>query len=156
MLIEDKNAIILAHQKELSVDVIAIANAFGMKVYTVTFTDDDLSGMIRKDEEEYGIYVNRHHAKTRQRFTIAHEIAHFVLHQPLIGDGIVDDALYRSALSNKVEAQANRLAADILMPWSLLATEINKGNDDIDELAEMFNVSTHAMSIRLGFPYDPK
>ena len=31
-------------------------------------------------------------------------------------DGIVDDALFRSVLSNRTEAEANRLAANILMP----------------------------------------
>lgn len=59
------------------------------------------------------IYVNKGHHVNRRRFTTAHEIAHFILHQDFIGDGIADDGLYRSKLSNAMEAQANKLAADI-------------------------------------------
>src|SRR3546814_7195870 len=74
--------------------------------------------MIRKDAERGGesgfaIYVNGSHPRVRRRFSIAHEIAHFALHRNLIGDGVTDDAMYRSNLSSAVEVQANRMAADI-------------------------------------------
>ena len=53
----------------------------------------------RKLFSGYAIFVNKgDRYKTRQRFTIAHKIAHFILHREAIGDGIVDDALYRSGL----------------------------------------------------------
>src|SRR3546814_3235070 len=72
--------------------------------------------MIRKDAERGGesgfaIYVNGSHPRVRRRFSIAHEIAHFALHRNLIGDGVTDDAMYRSNLSSAVEVQANRMAA---------------------------------------------
>ena len=63
-----------------------------------------------------------------------------------------DDALYRSGLSNAQEAMANKLAADILMPWSLVNQKIKEGIDTVEELAQQFNVSISAMAIRLGVP----
>jgi Zn-dependent peptidase ImmA (M78 family) len=66
----------------------------------------------------------------------------------------VDDALYRSRLSNNIEAQANRQAADILMPFHLINPLIDSGITDIQKLAERFHVSASAMSIRLGVPYE--
>src|SRR3546814_2493487 len=94
--------------------------------------------MIRKDAERGGesgfaIYVNGSHPRVRRRFSIAHEIAHFALHRNLIGDGVTDDAMYRSNLSSAVEVQANRMAADILMPWHLISEATDKGIDTRSE-----------------------
>src|SRR3546814_7645933 len=106
--------------------------------------------MIRKDAERGGesgfaIYVNGSHPRVRRRFSIAHEIAHFALHRNLIGDGVTDDAMYRSNLSSAVEVQANRMAADILMPWHLIREATDKGIDTVERLAEYFDVSRSTM-----------
>jgi Zn-dependent peptidase ImmA (M78 family) len=37
------------------------------------------------------------HHPNRQRFTLAHEIAHYVLHRDLVENGIVDDTMYIEA-----------------------------------------------------------
>lgn len=150
---------IARHQTAAPVQLIPLAKEFGLEVYRVPNWPNDLSGMIRKDSEAGGpsgfaIYVNASHAPVRRRFTIAHEIAHFVLHRDKIGDGIVDDALYRSGLSSRQEAEANRLAADILMPWHLINDAMRNGYNTIDGLAKLFDVSKSAMSIRLGVPYE--
>ena len=155
----DARPVIAGFQKSAPVQVIPIASQLGLKVYTVNSWDDEISGMIVRDSERGGesgfaIYVNCKHAEVRRRFTIAHEIAHFVLHRSLIGDGIQDDALYRSKLSSAIEAEANRYAADILMPWGLLNQEIANGNNSVETLARAFNVSKSSMSIRLGVPYE--
>src|SRR3546814_4419968 len=65
----------------------------------------------------------------------------------LIGDGVTDDAMYRSNLSSAVEVQANRMAADILMPWHLIREATDKGIDTVERLAEYFDVSRSTMSI---------
>lgn len=157
MTLKEQLTIISKHQKKAPVHVVPIAEAINVEVYRARNWPDGLSGMIRRNPEDpsrFNIYVNASHHEHRRRFTIAHELAHFIMHRDLIGDGITDDALYRSGLSNAVEAQANRLAADILMPWSLLDEIIDKGESDIAELANIFNVSKSAMSIRLGVPYE--
>lgn len=147
--------VIREHQNKLPVPVVKIANALGVKVFTVPNWPSDLSGMVRKNEASAGgfdIFVNDAHPPVRRRFTIAHEIAHIVLHPHLIGDGITDDALLRSGLSNTVEAQANKLAADILMPRHKLDEMMRQGVTGVKELASQFNVSEQAMAIRLGVP----
>jgi len=155
----DARPIIAGFQKSAPVQVIPIASQLGLKVYNVNNWDDEISGMIVRDEKRGGssgfaIYVNGKHPEVRRRFTMAHEIAHFVLHRSLIGDGVQDDALYRSKLSSAIEAEANRYAADILMPWSLLNEQISNGNNSVEALARAFNVSKSSMSIRLGVPYE--
>lgn len=117
-----------------------------------------ISGEIRPDPDVPGGYlikVNKNDSARRQRFTVAHELAHYLLHRDQIGDGIEDDVLYRSSLSDSREAQANRLAADLLMPDPLVSEWIDKARslqieDIVGFLADKFNVSDAAMKIRLG------
>lgn len=143
-------------QSRAPVPVIALAGKLGIRVYNAPWPDN-ISGRIQKDEQRGGssgfaIFVNKAHPETRRRFTIAHEIAHYVLHEHAIGDGVFDDALYRSGLTNAIEVEANKLAADILMPWRLLNLQVQELGYDVDALAKKFKVSPQAMSIRLGIP----
>lgn len=147
--------IIRNNQKLLPIQTVDIANQLGVKVYKVPNWPSELSGMVRKNVDAPGgfdIFVNQDHPEKRRRFTIAHEIAHIILHPQLIGDGITDDALLRSGLSNAVEAQANKLAADILMPRDKLNECLQRGITSVSALAKTFNVSEQAMAIRLGVP----
>ena len=158
MDIAEKRSIVTNHQVVAPVQTVALARALGLEVYHVSSWSNDISGMILKSSEQggssgYAIYINGTHHVNRRRFTTAHEIAHFVLHENQIGDGITDDALYRSSLSGPIEAQANRYAADILMPWHLVNQYVDRGITDIETLASYFQVSKSAISIRLGVPY---
>lgn len=151
------NSDVRAFQLRAPVDVREMAEGLGLNVWRKSLTGD-VSGMILRDHKHggkagYSIFVNAAHPRTRQRFTIAHEIAHFLLHRDRIGDGIEDDALLRSGLSTLEEVQANKLAAKILMPLHLLRREMNAGTRKLPELARKFGVSPQAMSIRLGLPY---
>jgi Zn-dependent peptidase ImmA (M78 family) len=137
------------------VKVGALANALGLKV-VVAALPLKISGLIKPDPDGgFVIKVNRFEPKERQRFTIAHEIAHFLLHRDKIHAGVVDSVLYRSKLSSRVEAEANRLAADIIMPYAKVRelSSVYRAQGDhqiIATLAETFQVSRQAMEIRTG------
>lgn len=154
---ENVKGIIDRYSEEVPVRVGALARELGLDI-KVTTLKPGISGEIGPDDNapsRYKIRINRHESKGRQRFTAAHEIAHFLLHKHLIGNGLEDTVLYRSRLSNVVEAQANKLAAEILMPISKVRMEAEKYSqlDDeakVDKLAKVFDVSTAAMRIRLG------
>ena len=153
----EQQRILESHQQTPPVLVGEVAKELGLIVKSVTLSAS-ISGKIETDEGQensFIIRINRHEPKYRQRFTVAHEIAHYLLHQDEIkSDGIVDTVLYRSSLSNRLEAEANRLAADIIMPWHLLREAIQgKDLDDeetIVDIAQEFNVSKVALAIRLG------
>jgi Zn-dependent peptidase ImmA (M78 family) len=149
----DRN-IILDYQNEFPVKVGTLAKMLGADVKISTL-NAGISGEIRLIDNIVVIKVNRHDVKERQRFTIAHEIAHFLLHRDKIGDGIIDDILYRSRLSDELEQQANRLAADIIMPWTLIKKSLEKINSDkveekIEIVSKLAEVSLTAMKIRFG------
>ncbi len=151
--------IVRQHQQEKYVNVIALAKELGIRVYTTDEWNENISGSIIKNKEfggdsGYACFINANHSKTRRYFTIAHEIAHFILHREQVGDGITDDALFRSSLSSRIETEANKLAANILMPWHLIHQALNEGKKTIPELADFLKVSKNAMSIRLGVPFE--
>ena len=135
-----------------------IAKGFNLKVILTTLPAI-FSGEIRPDKENPGnflIRINREKHKNHQRFTLAHEVAHFLLHKELIKTGITDTVLYRSKLSDPIEAEANRLAADILMPpWLLEKNIIDPNIIDSDQsdlylVAQKMGVSNEALEIKLG------
>ena len=155
---EKAEDIIKKHQKDAPVLVSAVAKEMGLDVIKIEVWPHNISGMLKKQKDnKFVIYVNGNHSKVRRRFTIAHEIAHFILHRHLISkinNQLVDDTLYRSGLNSIYESAANRFAADILMPWSLVNKAIDSGVSEIEELAKRFNVSKSAISIRLGVPFE--
>jgi Zn-dependent peptidase ImmA (M78 family) len=146
------------HLREAPVSLSAIAQSLGVKVVS-SVLPNGISGEIRPDESTdsgFIIRVNKNDPARRQRFTVAHELAHFLLHRDMIGNGVTDDVLYRSTLSDSREAQANRLAADLLMPrtlvdeWIERARSLRVEDDPVEFLSDKFGVSTAAMKIRLG------
>jgi hypothetical protein len=149
--------IVRRHQRAAPVRVMEIAVELGLAVWRSPGLGKNVSGKLFRDAEHggpsgYSILVNAAEPYVRQRFTMAHEIGHFVLHLDKIGDELVDNTFYRSRLSNALEAQANQYAADILMPFALIDTLMNGGLSEPDELAEALGVSPVAMKIRLGIP----
>ncbi|MGE3993739.1 ImmA/IrrE family metallo-endopeptidase [Pseudorhodoplanes sp.] len=152
---------IQTHQSSAPVPVGAIAKDFGLVVKVATMPAD-ISGEIKPDataEGGFKITVNRHEPKIRQRFTIAHEIGHYLLHRDLIKGGLTDTVLYRSKLSNSREAEANRIAADILMPWTLIMLwkeqyHARSFEGLVEEFAAKLEVSEIAMCIRFGLPIE--
>lgn len=155
----DEIDIVQPHLTAFPVKVGELAKELGLEVYKSPLPPS-ISGMIKPSTSKadgYEIRVNKFESVERQRFTLAHEIAHFLLHKADIRAGVIDSVMYRSALTSKKEAEANRLAADIVMPKELVQKELlARGgipSDEVaEELARVFRVSTAAMKIRIGAP----
>jgi Zn-dependent peptidase ImmA (M78 family) len=125
---------------------------------------DNVSGMLVVENDRGAIGYNSSHARVRQRFTVAHEIAHFILHlkknrrsQLFIDPFVIFRRDDNSATGNdKQEVEANRFGAALLMPATLVLKEIKKHGLDLDDedalgfLAKRFRVSTVAMTYRLN------
>ena len=150
-------------QNSVPVDVEALPERFGIQ-YKKAFLPKNISGMLERVGESFLITVSASDPHTRQRFTLAHELGHYLLHRKLIGEGVDDDRAYRSTEGGKYhntligpreETQANRFAANLLMPRLLINQEWSRrGNDKsqktIREMASLFIVSNQTMAISLG------
>lgn len=141
------------------VPVEQIAESYGIEVRYEP-AEEELSGaLIRKDRSKVVIGVNSFHHPNRQRFTIAHEIAHFLLHE---GIKVHVDQDFRVNLrdeqSSKAisweEIEANGFAAELLMPTEFITRDTQRFQT-FDEhtkqrLANRYRVSKHAMGLRLA------
>jgi len=156
-----------ANRKEgQATDVHAIAEMLGLDVKELSIPDSSVSGFLRNEDDAPEIVVNKDHSEERQRFTIAHEIGHFVLHasSPLYLDDVhtAQPAFFRDAESSRAtkisEIEANQFAAELLMPNGEIAEQArslsNAGaaleDELVGRLAKQYKVSFTAMAIRLG------
>ena len=122
---------------------------------------DKISGLIRrKPDGEWEIVVNAGHPITRQRFTVAHEIGHFIFHRHRLANGVSDTLAYRADdvempnpnIGWEQERQANNFAANLLIPPQFLRAAQASGLIGDEDLAARFQVSRAAIRIRLGLP----
>ncbi len=150
--------ILIRYLSDYPVKLGQLAKDLGVAI-KVSSLKTGVSGQIKREGDHYVIRVNRHEARERQRFTIAHELSHFFLHKPVIDsspDGITDNVLYRSGEPERIEFEANRLAADIVMPMNLVENVLQEEfggvvtDATIESLAARFKVSKAAMEIRLS------
>lgn len=148
----------------LPINVEALARKLNINIVEEDF-EGSLSGVLYRDDDNVVIGVNAKHAEKRKRFTIAHEIGHFILHK---GNKMHIDREYKvnfrdsisSTATNREEIEANAFAASLLMPENKFMMEVinlvDTGKDVINddevvrELANKFNVSQQALLIRLG------
>ena len=152
----DIRAKIDVYLAEYPVKLGAIAKCLGVRVLLSTLPRG-ISGQIAKENGDFVIRINRHEAKHRQRFTLAHELAHFLLHQERIDaeGGWSENVLLRAPNQPmQIEYEANRLASDLVIPSVQLADATADyigpmTSEFIEYLARRFGVSTAAMEIKL-------
>lgn len=145
--------------EEAPVPVEAVATHLGATIRYSPF-DGELAGMlIRGDDHDPVIGVNSLHHVNRQRFTIAHECGHLLLHK---GDVHIDKSFrvnLRDKNSSKAidpeEIEANRFAAELLMPYALIMDDLADQDIDLEddlqlkELADQYEVSVQALTHRI-------
>jgi Zn-dependent peptidase ImmA (M78 family) len=145
------------------INVEDIAHAHAIEILRHRFEGPE-SGFALRDNNRRFIGVNTQTSRRRQRFTIAHELGHLLLHKGK--QIIVDQAVLRVDLRNRVssmgtdieEIEANTFAAALLMPERIVSRYVTRSiqtNGDISreglivELAKTFDVSAEAMGYRL-------
>jgi Zn-dependent peptidase ImmA (M78 family) len=140
------------------VDVLALAHEEGIRVVFEEL-EDKISGMLVQTGQETVIGVNARHHENRQRFTLAHELAHAQLH-PSTPTVYVDGMMVHFRGEDErgpapIELEANAFAAALLMPEDFLRDDLHDRTVDMfDEaavrrLAQRYKVSVQALTIRL-------
>ena len=115
----------------------------------------DFSGMLIRKNDAALIGINSNEAPVRQRFTIAHELGHFLIHPRK--DAFVDYRIEhkRGVVKSTIEREADMFAAALLMPRSLLEKDFvsvsNNGftEEELKILAKKYQTSVDAMKFRL-------
>ena len=146
------------------VPVHQLARHRGARIVRVEGDEGDIDGFLYRDDGKVVIGVNRNQASVRQRFTIAHELGHLLLHESGEPSQVYVDRGFRVRLRSGVssegtdlhEMEANRFAAELLMPLDFLRVDLEgrefdlAADHELRELAKRYGVSTQALAIRLN------
>jgi len=153
--------------KDGPVPVDMIAQTLGIEI-KLDKVDDGLSGFIVRDRQSKKAIIgaNKSHHLHRRRFTIAHELGHFLLHEGHTVHLDENRGAFRINLrsaesasgEDNDEKEANLFAAELLMPVAFLQQDLLgkdldllDDSDFLDKLARKYKVSVQALTFRLAY-----
>lgn len=135
------------------IDVYEIAKNEGLEIEIKDFGDkfNNISGYIKPEIRT--IFVNSRDPENRRKFTIAHELGHWILHKDKLESEPEKYAiLYRIPLGrpqdDPIEQEANWFAANLLVPEEMLA--VRRGGKTEEQLAIEFHVSRDVIGYRIS------
>ena len=138
--------------KEPPVSPETIAAAEGLEVRMIMTWPESLSGLLLRDSRCIGI--NAKHAPTRRRFSLAHELGHWLLRHDVAWherDVTIDEPpqeVPNDELHNWQEAEANEFAGELLAPREMLKVAMKKTKEP-SALAGVFQISDQALWVRI-------
>ena len=125
-----------------------IIQSRGVFVFKDSFKEPHFSGFCLYDKKFPIIYINNSEAKTRQIFTLFHELAHILFHTS--GFDPLDENYFRGQLrgtNKEIETMCNEFAGSLLVPEESLPKNIEL--KDIKKWADLYSVSQEVFLIRL-------
>jgi len=137
------------------IPVKAIAKAVGVEAI-VPMSSEEVEGMLVADDtKSVGVISYKESSPLgRQRFTIGHELGHFLLlHHGAEQNCAPKDIRFVSSSDSliQLESEANQFSQLLLMPDTLISESINEGIPDIEllkSISEGFQMSFEAMANR--------
>ncbi len=108
---------------------------------------DEFRGFALADSLAPLIFINGSDSKAAQMFTIAHELVHLWL-----GESALSNLEMTAKATNDIERFCDQVAAELLAPLALIASEFDEDRDldeEVDRLARHFKVSSLVILRRL-------
>lgn len=125
------------NKNDLPINVEEIAEGMGFEIHRLDSMDDNHSAIIMRDTKLIGL--NSKHHIHRVRFSLGHELGHYLLGHNSEEDSMEDEI----KIFNQ---EADEFAAELLVPLQLFKELIKEIN--IDELSKTFLVSRHVIVIK--------
>jgi hypothetical protein len=139
----------------LPIDPFAIAASRDIEVKAKPDAASGVSGMLLRHGNQFGIlYATHIKSEGFQRFSIGHELAHYLL------EGHIDHILPANGIhtsqagfvsADPYELEADQFAAGLLMPGSLFKKELGRhqaGLETVETMADLCKTSLTATAIR--------
>lgn len=138
-------------RKSAPVDVERLISDFGLELdLEARLPANITSELIRIGDGLYRVSINVDQPALRKRFSMAHALGHYLLHKHDLGIGVSDTMAYRAPrtgplanprITEQHEADANRFAANLLMPDALVQSFYVKTGGNIAEMSRVFQTS---------------
>lgn len=125
----------------------------GVYVFKHSFKQKRISGFCLQHEQFPVIYLNNGNKKTRQAFSLMHELAHLLLR--VNGISSLDEVTFGgySPEQKRIEIFCNRIAAEVLFPGDAFDAEIAAARDTSDpwiaQIATRYRISREVVLRRL-------
>lgn len=136
---------------EYNLDIMGLVSKLGGSVYERGYVQMNGNSLkISESDDSFEIYVSAVDNKKRQKFTIAHELGHYIIHY-LGGDPKSrKNIYYRTSYAEGgiSEYEANVFAANLLMPQEKFMKCFEEQNRDLGIVADKFGVSIVAAEVR--------
>lgn len=141
-------------QDRSPINLQVIVEHLGFEYVEVDNFPSELSALCVEKGEKLYAAVNCSHHRNRKRFSLAHELGHWVLGhtrefdmEQVTIDNPPDPS--KMKVKNKdQEAEANEFAGELLVPMKLLKVSFGK-TQDIESLAKEYEVSKEVITIRI-------
>lgn len=136
-------------------DIIPVIKKLGgrVKAEDALSSDPEKSGSLYVNcKGDFTIILPLHTGSTRDRFTLAHELGHYIVHYlwPLENEGLDEGKMIALRKgSERVEWEANWFASAFLMPEQAFRHAHEEFNGRISELSKHFCVSSAAADVRV-------
>lgn len=143
-----QNLLTMAGINKAPVDLKKIAKLLGFMIISFPFPDKR-RGMVFVEGSIKAIGINEKHPITLQRYTIGHELGHFVNgHEHEDNEFIEDESKYFNHHFQQ-EREADAFSSELLMPKIFLEKDLLLNGLNIEKLTDLYQVSEQAMWIRL-------
>lgn len=156
MFPEEKMAVRVLNRAKLSppFDLMTLTERYATIEYLSFPVDADGVTIGLGEKRRPHIIINSDKPKTRQQFTLAHELGHVIIpwHTGIIASHIKESSDSEDYEYREMEAQANRFASEILMPSDWLKNQFNWANNFASSFTtalEITGVSRDAFLIKL-------
>lgn len=132
------------------VNVEEIAEQLGYKVVPFDFPDN-ISAITKIIDGVKVIGVNQNHHPLRRRFSVSHELGHFLCgHETYTHETtLVEPEKKYMDPRYQQEKEADEFAAELLMPELMLKVDVLQNRLKAEELAKKYQVSEQALWIQL-------
>ena len=135
-----------------------IAMNYGLQIFISDFNDSTESGLLSPKEKK--VYINRKDSIARRRFTLAHELGHFLMHKGLEEIKHKEFIERRSPISGEkpwYEKEADAFAAHLLVPIIFLkkegyifSTKENIPFQKVYDLSKKYDVSIDVIGYQIN------
>lgn len=132
-------------------DLVSFVKRLGGKVSIadMLLSDPERSGSLYVEApEDFRIILPAHTGPSRDRFTLAHELGHYVLHYLWDSERVGNRMMALRRGSDRIEWEANWFAAAFLMPKDRFEREYLNASGDLSRVADLFGVSVAAAEVR--------
>lgn len=145
------NIIEMFHIEDAPVDVFGIAEKLGFIVDKIELPNE-IPAKIEAHEDIKVIFVNSTHPEVRQRFSVSHELGHYLSGHENFNVDVRSAADFDRKFLNpqyQQEYEADDFAAELLMPKSILRKDVMENKLNLADLVKKYEVSEQAMTIQL-------